>query len=66
MSLSVPQFPILDEPMLVARQPDYHLPLEEWNRAVRSAQALADREAQMPLRRRMASWLKATELNQDS
>lgn len=58
MSLSDPQFPILDEPMPAARRPDYHLPLEEWNAAVATANHLARREAQLPLIRRMQSFLR--------
>ena len=55
-----PQFPIFDEPMASPAVPSYWLPLDQWNRMVALANHLAKREAEMPLRRRLSSWLAET------
>ena len=54
------EFPILDDGPGVPERPSYQLPPDELDRMVRLANHLAKREAEMPLRRRIASWLEAT------
>lgn len=55
-----PSFPILDAPMPPASSPDYSLPPEGQVKMALLANHLAKREAEMPLRRRIASYLQAT------
>jgi len=52
-------FSALDAPTARGRA-SYALPLPEWNEMVALANHLAKREAEMPLRRRMESFLKAS------
>ena len=54
------EFSTLDAPTQPCEQ-TYAQPLEEWNRLTATAQALAQREAEMPLRRRVGTFL--TEAN---
>lgn len=51
-------FSVLDEP--TAKSPTYSLPLPEWDAMVSMANHLAKREAEMPFRRRMTEYLKAS------
>ena len=55
-----PQFSSHDEPTEPLEKPTYALPLPEWNQMVDLANHLGQREAEMPLRRRMATFLQAS------
>ena len=50
----------LPDSSMPSEKPTYALPLQEWDETVALANHLAKREAEMPLRRRMETFLQAS------
>lgn len=61
-----PQFSSHDEPTAPSEKPTYALPPREWDEMVSMANHLAQREAEMPLRRRLASYEKELAVTEEA